>query len=97
MVFAISPALSTQKKVAENYFVYRQLIAVVLSIIFFFLIANVHYSFWRTIEKPLIIAAAIAAIAVRLFGEEVNGAYRWIQVGGLSFQAAELIKFAVLF
>ena len=97
VVFAISPALSTQKKVAENYFVYRQLIAVVLSIIFFFLIANVHYSFWRTIEKPLIIAAAIAAIAVRLFGEEVNGAYRWIQVGGLSFQAAELIKFAVLF
>lgn len=97
VVFAISPALSTQKRVGENYFVYRQLIAVVLSIIFFFIIANVNYTYWRVIEKPLIIAAAIAAAAVRLFGEEVNGAYRWIQIGGLSFQAAELIKFAVLF
>jgi cell division protein FtsW len=44
----------------------------------------------------LLIAAIIAAFAVRLFGDEVNGAYRWIQVAGFSFQAAELIKFALL-
>src|SRR5207237_1341946 len=37
-----------------------------------------------------------ASVAVRLFGERVNGAYRWIQVGGISFQAAELIKFALI-
>jgi cell division protein FtsW len=45
---------------------------------------------------PLLIMAAIASVAVRLVGEEVNGAYRWIQLGGLSFQAAELIKFALI-
>jgi len=97
VVFAISPALSTQKNVGENYYVYRQLIAVALSAIFFIVIANMKYSFWRLLEKPLIITALVAAVAVRILGEQVNGAYRWIQIGGLSFQAAELIKFALLF
>jgi cell division protein FtsW len=47
-------------------------------------------------EYPLVIVAGVAAIAVRLFGQQVNGAYRWIQVGGISLQAAELIKLALL-
>ena len=35
-------------------------------------------------------------LAVRFAGQSVNGAYRWIQVGGFSFQAVELIKFTLL-
>lgn len=96
VVYAISPALSSAKNVAENYFISRQLIAVVLSVISFFVVANMPVSVWRRLEMPLLIAAGIASAAVRLFGEQVNGAYRWIQLGGISFQAAELIKFALL-
>jgi cell division protein FtsW len=44
----------------------------------------------------LIVSTLAASLAVRLFGERVNGAYRWIQIGGLSFQAVELIKFTLL-
>jgi len=36
------------------------------------------------------------ALAVQIFGTKVNGAYRWIHIGGVSFQAAELIKFTLL-
>jgi len=35
-------------------------------------------------------------IIVQVFGEKVNGAYRWIQIGGFSFQVAELIKFTLI-
>src|SRR5690606_22987309 len=35
-------------------------------------------------------------VAVRYIGEEINGAYRWVQVGGVSFQPAELIKFRLM-
>lgn len=96
VVYAISPALSAQKNVGENYYVYKQFIAVTLGIIGFIIVANMPVNIWRKIEMPLIFVAAVAATAVRLFGEQVNGAYRWIQIGGFSFQAAELIKFALL-
>lgn len=96
VLYAISPALSAQRNVAENYFINRQFIAVAASLIVFFVVARLPLNMWQKIQVPLIAIAAIASIAVRLVGEEVNGAYRWIQIQGLSFQAAELIKFALL-
>jgi len=96
VLYAISPGLAVQNHVGDNYYVNKQLIAIVLGIGAFVALANVPVGWWRTIQKPLLIAAVLAAIAVRAFGEQVNGAYRWIQVGGMSFQAAELIKFALL-
>lgn len=96
VVYAISPGLSAQRGVGENYFVGKQLIAVCLGIGAFLVTANIPTAWWRRFERPLIMGALLASAAVRLIGEEVNGAYRWVQVGGLSFQAAELIKFALL-
>ncbi len=96
VLYAISPGLAIQKHVGENYFVNKQLLAIILGIAAFVALSNIPVAFWRTMQRPLLIAAGVAAVAVRIFGERVNGAYRWIQVGGMSFQAAELIKFALL-
>lgn len=96
VVYAISPGLSVQKHVTENYYVSKQLIAIALGVFAFIVVSNMSIQTWRHIERPLIITAGIASLAVRVVGERVNGAYRWIQVGGISFQAAELIKFALL-
>ncbi|MCX6727959.1 MAG: putative peptidoglycan glycosyltransferase FtsW [Candidatus Saccharibacteria bacterium] len=96
VVYAISPGLSKQRNVSENYFVGKQLTAIALGIIAFTITSQIPTQLWRKMEKPLLYIAGAASVAVRLFGERVNGAYRWIQVGGLSFQAAELIKFALL-
>lgn len=96
VVYAISPALSAQKNVGENYYINKQLLAALVGAVAFIFVANTPVKWWRKAELPLLYSAAIATIAVRLFGDQVNGAYRWIQVGGFSFQAAELVKFAVL-
>lgn len=96
VVYAISPGLSAQRNVGENYYVGKQLVAIVLGVAAFIITSRIPTEWWKKLEKPLLITAGIAAIAVRLLGERINGAYRWIQFGGLSFQAAELIKFALL-
>jgi len=96
VVYAISPGLSVQKGVSENYYVSKQLIAVLLGLVAFGVMAQVPLTLWRKLEKPIIIVAGIAALIVWVFGEQVNGATRWIQLGGFSFQAVELIKFALL-
>lgn len=96
VIYSIGPGLSVNSRVSSNYYINRQMISVLMGIIGFLVAAFLPLRQWRVIEKPLIIGAGIAAISVRLFGQEVNGAWRWIQIGGLSFQADELIKFALL-
>ncbi len=96
VVYAISPGLAVEKDVGQTYFINRQLIWAALGLIAFFIAAQVPLVFWQRLQQPMLIIAAAAAVVVRIFGEEVNGAYRWIQVGGFSFQPVELIKFALL-
>ncbi len=96
VVYTIGPGLAAQNHVGDNYYINRQLFAVVLGIGTFGLCAKLPLELWHRLEKPLLISSVIAALAVRLVGQEVNGAYRWIQIGGLSFQAVELIKFAFI-
>ncbi len=93
VVYTIGPGLAAQHNVGDNYYINRQLVAVLLGIGTFALCAFLPLEIWPKLEKPLLIASGLAALAVRVFGEEINGAYRWIHVGGLSFQAVELIKF----
>lgn len=96
VVFAISPALAAQKNVNDSYFVGKQVTAILLGLVSFVVVGNLRPDIWRKFEKPLLVTALFASLAVRLFGEQINGAYRWVQIGGLSFQAAELIKFALI-
>lgn len=95
VVYSISPGLVDRGE-SEFYLVYKQLIAVGLGLVAFFITANMPVRLWSGLQTPLVVLAALSVLAVRVFGEEVNGAYRWIQVGGLSFQPVELVKFALL-
>lgn len=96
VVYAISPGLAVQKHVSDNYYVSKQLIAIALGVVAFVVTANLPTSWWQKAQKPLAFIALGAALAVRVVGEQINGAYRWIQIGGFSFQAAELVKLALV-
>lgn len=97
VVYSISPGLAAEQgSESALRLVYKQLVAVGLGVIAFAITANMPLKMWERLQTPLLIAAALSVVAVRVFGEEVNGAYRWIHIGGLSFQSVELIKFALL-
>lgn len=96
VVYSISPGLAIEQNMSEHHIINKQLIAVGLGLVAFAMTANLSFSIWQKVQTPLLVAAGVSALAVRLFGEAVNGAYRWIHVGGLSFQSVELVKFALL-
>lgn len=96
VVYAISPGIAIYKQTSESSVILKQFLSVALGLIVFLTVSRVPTSWWRKVEKPLIVASLITAVVVKLFGETVNGAQRWIQLGGLSFQAAELIKLTLL-
>lgn len=96
VIYSISPALSLTNNVSQSYFINRQMLSILFGFVAFVVAITMPISFWKRLQNPLIVVAGLSAIAVRLFGQAVNGAYRWIQIGGVSFQSAELIKIALL-
>lgn len=96
VIFTIGPGLSVQRNVSENYFVGKQFIAMILGFTAFFIASHIPLKFWSRTVMVFVGLAVAGALAVLLFGNEINGATRWVSVGGFSFQAAELIKFAYL-
>lgn len=93
MLVAISPALSAQNGVPGSYYVSRQLIAMAIGFALFMVMSRLSLRSIKALRWPLVSASVIAAGLVLA----ISGiAFRWIQIGGLSFQPAELIKFTII-
>lgn len=82
----------------SNYFFVRQLFFAVLGIIFMLFFANVNY---KNLKKAsglfyIICLALLFAVAIPGVGSVRNGARRWLEIGGISFQPSEIMKFALI-
>lgn len=97
VVYAISPALSATSGGSGSHYVSRQLIAIGLSIIAFFVTARIPLEQWKKWQKPLLIIAGLGTL-IALITPVVPQypAHRWIRIGGLSLQSVEALKFALL-
>jgi cell division protein FtsW len=97
VVYAISPALSESAHVGNNYYVFKQLIAIGLSLVAFLVTSQVPLRRWKQLYKPLLVVAGVATLIALVM--PVNPSYparRWVHLGSFSFQSVELLKFAVL-
>ena len=52
--------------------------------------------FWYRAAWPIYITSILLLLAVLVFGHTVNGAKRWINIGGIQFQPSEVAKFAII-
>lgn len=97
VVYAISPALSATNGGSGSHYVSRQIIAIGLSIVAFFITSRVPLRQWQRWQKPLLIIAALGTL-IALITPVVPQypAHRWIRLGGLSLQSVEALKFALL-
>lgn len=95
---AASPAVALKKGLPAYHFVKRHLLfagcgaALMLAVSFLTPVGV------RRLALALFLGCVAGLIAVPLVGTEVNGAYRWLSIGGHSLQPSEFLKpgFAVL-
>jgi cell division protein FtsW len=80
------------------YYFERQLIWLALGVVLFWAGAHLDYHRLRPLAWPLGIATVGLLLLVLLphFGVEVNGARRWLRLGPLQMQPAELAKIAAI-
>src|ERR1700682_3933539 len=80
------------------YYFERQLMWLALGVVLLFVGANLDYHRLRPLSWPLGVVTVALMLAVLLphFGVEVNGARRWLRLGPLQMQPAELAKIAAI-
>ena len=96
-VYSSSFAIALADYDDVNYFLFRQFGAAMIGLIAMFGLMRFDYRKLRLFSPLLMLLAVLSLVAVLAVGTEVNGARRWISLGGLPpFQPSEFAKLAVI-
>lgn len=100
ILYSISPILSHKilGDVSRNYFLYNQLLHVGLGLVGFVFASNFYYKRWQGLLKPILIITGLSLLLLMIPALSLtkNGATRWVELGPVSFQPAELMKFSLV-
>lgn len=78
-----------------HYFEKQSLISVA-AFFLMLLFSRIDYHVYVKYAWPLYIISNVLLVATRFVGRTINGARRWIYIGSISFQPAELAKVAII-
>ena len=97
MVWSASSALAQERHDSPYYFLVKQIAWGSIGLVGMVLALRLDYKTLRrpAFIYPLLIVSTLLLIVV-LFLPAVNGTHRWIRLGALSFQPAELAKIAIV-
>lgn len=98
MVYSASSSISMEDHNTLFYFMKRQAMFLGISLGVMFVAASFPYKLYRSFAYLILIVAIALLIAVLIPGLNVKagGAYRWLNLGGLTFQPAEFAKLALI-
>ncbi len=100
MMYNINPALSQKLlgRVDAGYYFKGQLINIAAGVISFMIASSIYYKVWRRYALLFLVISVIALLALWVPGLSFskNGATRWLNLGPVSFQPAELLKLSMV-
>lgn len=99
MVAATRGTLTGGRPVGASYFYIRQLVTIILSFGLVFFMAyfmSIKIIKNKRVQQFSIIAIMVLLLFTRIFGQEVNGATSWLNLGFMQLQTSELLKIVVI-
>ncbi len=94
MVYSSTAPLHLGRAIPPHFL--RQLGAVALGVAVAGIAMRVPLAAWRRLARPLWLVSLLLLVVTLVAGVRVNGARRWLALGGFSFQPGELAKLATL-
>jgi cell division protein FtsW len=96
MVMTASSTYSVFKFDNVFYLFNSHLFKVFLGIVAIIVFAFIPYEYYRRLSKPLIIATTILLVVTLFFAHDIKGAGRWLNLGIISIQPADIAKLALI-
>ncbi len=95
-IFSAGAPKCIMQNTSSTYFVLRQFIWFILGCFGMMVISKINYKVWDkfSIQMAWIIVGLL--VCVEMFGTTVNGATRWLSIGGFQFQPSEIAKLGVV-
>lgn len=94
MVFSASAVVAGNRFHDPGFFLKRQLVWLTLGLMLLHVVSRIDYIWWKRLAIPLLglMAILLVLVLVPSFGVVANGARRWLRLGPISIQPAELTK-----
>lgn len=100
-LYSASAFLAQRQGLPDTFYVLRQTGGAAVGLILLVGCARVPYRWWRLLAWPVLFITVAVLVALilpwtRVIAPEINGARRWLQVSGMSFQPSEFAKIAIV-
>jgi cell division protein FtsW len=92
LIMAASPAIADRMGVDSFYFVRRQVAFMLPALVLMFGVSLLSPTSVRRLAVVGLGIALILMVVTMIAGVEVNGARRWLRLGGISLQVSEFVK-----
>lgn len=93
-----STVIGFQQYGDSTYFLKHQVVSVLIGVLAFTVFYKIDYRSWKRFAFPLLLVSVGLLVAVFMpgIGLELLGARRWISIGPIFFQPAEIVKLTFL-
>lgn len=98
LTFAASPGVAERNHIEPYHFIKRQLVFIIPTVMVMMGVAFLSFNHVRRLSGLVLLGALAGMVYVLLFGVEIKGATRWINIFGIGIQPSEFMKpaFAVV-
>ena len=99
MIFSASYYYAQHYSGANNdsfYYLKRQLVYLLIGYPVMLLVSLIDYRIIERLRSVFLAISLILLIAVLLWGQDLNGGKRWLNIAGISIQPSELAKFGLM-
>lgn len=80
----------------STYYLRKQVFATIVGLVAMIFVANVPYHFWERFAVIGYIVSVVLILLIIPFGHESHGAKRWLYIGPISLQPAEVAKLCMI-
>ena len=94
MVFSASAIVAGNRFQDPGFYLKRQVAWLALGVLLMHLASRIDYTFWKKLSIPILACTLVLLVMVLVpsFGMSAKGARRWLPLGPLSVQPAEMVK-----
>lgn len=96
MVYSTSSYEANLEYNNAAFYLKKQLFATILGLIAMLVVANIPYHFWERFAVIGYLVSVVLILLIIPFGHESHGAKRWLYIGPISLQPAEVAKLCMI-